>query len=380
MFPQQLLYGLVPGDMGHPAGGTDFNDCNSMFARAVVEGLFGYRPDYTQNLVTVAPQLPSDWDHASIKTPDVSISYRVNGPSTVCQITLARACALEAQIPVSAKGVRAVTVDGRPVKWEIAPGFGRSLVKVRLPTTATATVEVTSQDPLKTFPASVLSNNTGDNVKLQAEGGSIVEFHDPQGVLENAKVQDGEISGTITSNAGDHVVFGLAAVGDTRQWRMFKIHVTDVKAEQARTAKTEVPVPAGARWTTVPLDPVLNGDIRTIYQQNYVSPRPDTCSLRLSTDGYSSWQMSGGGQHKVPEINFDNLPAVTDPQGRIVTADRACPSPGPPEERTSRLPPPGTTGRNKFRSPSIKRETPRGSCCAGRPTRWRSASPTPNCA
>ena len=46
MFPQQMLFGGVPGDMGHPAGGTDFNDCNSMFARAVVEGLFGYRPDY----------------------------------------------------------------------------------------------------------------------------------------------------------------------------------------------------------------------------------------------------------------------------------------------------------------------------------------------
>ena len=78
MFPQQLLYGLVPGDMGHPAGGTDFNDCNSMFARTVVEGMFGYRPDYTRGLVTVAPQFPSDWDHASIHTPDMSVAYRTS--------------------------------------------------------------------------------------------------------------------------------------------------------------------------------------------------------------------------------------------------------------------------------------------------------------
>jgi hypothetical protein len=28
-FPQQLLFGNVPGDLGHPAGATDFNDCVS---------------------------------------------------------------------------------------------------------------------------------------------------------------------------------------------------------------------------------------------------------------------------------------------------------------------------------------------------------------
>ena len=52
----------------------------------------------------------------------------------------------------------------------------------------------------------------------------------------------------------------------------------------------------------------FNGDIRTIYQQKYLSPRPNTCSLRLATDGYSSWQMRRGPA-AAPEIDLDNVAA-----------------------------------------------------------------------
>ena len=141
-FPQQALFGPVPGDMGHPAGGTDFNDCNSLFARAVVEGLFGYRPDYTNSIVRIAPQFPTGWTHASIVTPDVSISYNGGEKRATYGIKLSRPCAMELQLPVSTTGVEAVSVDGKAVKWELVPGFGRSLVKVDLSSAASANVEV----------------------------------------------------------------------------------------------------------------------------------------------------------------------------------------------------------------------------------------------
>jgi len=148
-FPQQMLFGKVPGDMGHPAGGTDFNDCNSLFARAVVEGLFGYIPDYPNKVVKIAPQFPGDWDHANINTPDVTMNYKRSGGNLEFNVTLAHAGALEVQIPVSTKAVQSVTVDGKPAKWELAPGFDRSLIKLALPATASANIEVTCQDALK---------------------------------------------------------------------------------------------------------------------------------------------------------------------------------------------------------------------------------------
>ena len=317
-FPQQMLYGKVPGDLGHPAGGTDFNDCNSMFARAVVEGLFGYRPNYPKGIVKVAPQFPSAWDHAAIQTPDVSLKYSRSGTRLSCHITLARACALEVQLPVSTRGVQAVWVDGQPAAWELAAGFGHSLVKVVLPATTSAKVEVASQDALTNYPAIPVSGLCGEPITLPAENGPIVEFHDPQGVLQQPRLEHGRLTGVLTTNAGHHLVFGLAQVGNTRQWRLFKVQVTDVKAEAALAAKTQVQVPQQPQWKEIDMRPVFNGDVRAIYQQQYLSPRPNTCSLRLATDGYSTWQMAIGGVSKAPPVDLVNVPALTEDKGHLV--------------------------------------------------------------
>ena len=71
--------GTVPGGFSHIGAGTDFADCKDMFARAVVEGLFGYDPDYPNGLVRMRPAFPSAWPKASIKTPDYTFDYRQDG-------------------------------------------------------------------------------------------------------------------------------------------------------------------------------------------------------------------------------------------------------------------------------------------------------------
>ena len=316
--------------MGHPAGGTDFNDCNSMFARTVVEGLFGYTPDYPNGIVKIAPQFPSDWNQASIKTPDMSIAYKVNATESSCDITLAQSCAMNVEMPVSTTGVASVTLNGAAAKWQLVPGFGRSIVQVNVPSSGEAHVVVTTRDDLKTFPAVYLSGNVGDAVMLQAQRGQIVEFHDPQNVLRNARIVAGNVAANLGTNVGDHEVFARVQMGDARQWRIFKIHVTDVKAEAEMAAKTNVDMPAGAKFHSVDIKPLFNGDVRAIYQQQYLSPRPNTCSLRLATDGYSTWQMSGGPELRTPAIGLDNVQSLFDGHGTI-TAGKGVPFPVPAE-------------------------------------------------
>ena len=317
-FPQQLLFGPVPGDLGYPAGGTDFNDCASMFARTIVEGLFGYVPDYPDGIVKIAPQFPSDWDHASIKTPDMTMAWRRNGAVTKCAVTLARACGMEIQLPVATTGVQAVTVDGKGANWELMPGFGRSVVKISLPSANSAVVEVTCRDSLKINPPIQISENTGETASLDVENARIVDFHDPQGAIKNAKLGNGVINGDFSDNAGDHLVLALIQVGDATQWQLFKIHLTNVEAGRALAAKTELNVPGNARWDKVPIEAAFNGDVRTIYRQKYVSPRPNTCSLRLATDGYSTWQMVLNKRNKAPEIDLANLASLTDAKGNLL--------------------------------------------------------------
>lgn len=48
----------MPGGFSQIGAGADFADCKDMFARAVVEGLFGFHPDYPNGVVSIWPCCP----------------------------------------------------------------------------------------------------------------------------------------------------------------------------------------------------------------------------------------------------------------------------------------------------------------------------------
>jgi hypothetical protein len=296
-FPLMAFYGPVPGDLGYPNGGTDFNDCASMFCRTVVEGLFGYRPDYPNEVVTIAPQLPSDWEHASIKTPDVSLDIcRTN-----YRIELTQPAALDLRLPVRAKKLVAVTVNGTLTKWELLPGFGCSVARIAVPKTKSVIVELTCEQPMPQYNAMALEAVVGEKLDLSPTDARIIQ------------------PAVSPTNAGYHLAEALVQVGDAPQRRVFKIKVSDPQADAAQAARVFEKAPTDARWACVDLSKQFNGDIRTIFQQQYLSPRPATCSLRLATDGYSTWQMMLDSKHKVPDIDLAGVTALLDPAQRLRT-------------------------------------------------------------
>jgi len=318
-FPQQMFFGAVPGDLGHPAGATDFNDCFSMFCRAVVEGLFGYSPDLPNNIVRVTPQFPAEWDHASIRTPDFSLKFQRTGNSASYRVELAGALPIDVSLPVRAGKIAGVTLNGQPVKWETRAGFGESVVVVRVPAARSASIEAIWRDPLPVAPAVAIEGDSGDAVTLAAEGAVITAFEDPQGVLAGAKIAGGKIGATLTRNAGHHLVLATVRTGETEQRRLFKIKVTDAASDAALAAKTNPAIPQGAVWNCVDMGKSFNGDIRTIFQQQYLSPRPNTCSLRLAVDGYLMWQSVLDAKAKPPEIDLAGVRKLLGSGGRIAT-------------------------------------------------------------
>jgi hypothetical protein len=297
-FPLLMFYGPVPGDLGHPAGATDFNDNASMFCRTVVEGLFGYRPDYPNGVVTIAPQFPSAWDHASIRTPDVSLEFS----GSKYRVTLSKPAALELRLPVRAKRVTAITVNGQPAKWELLPGYGCSEARIQVPSTTSVTVELTVAEPVPQYSAVSLETKVGEALTLPVQEGKLIR---------NSALPPG--------TAGNHLVEALVQVGDVQQKRLFKIKISDPQAEAARAAKVLTNVPPHARWDCLNLGERFNTDVRTIFQQQYLSPRPQTCSLRLAIDGYSTWQMMLDPKHKTPAIDFSKTSRMLDSQGRLLT-------------------------------------------------------------
>ena len=317
-FLESAYAGPVPGNLGEAVGGVDFNDCSSMFCRALVEGLFGYEPDYPRGTVTLRPQFPAQWDHASIRTPDFALNFTRGRENLRCVVELTQAAALEARLPVAARRVRQVAVNGKSVKWEVLPGLGASIVCVRVPHTRRVDISVSFAEPEPALGAQVADLGAGQRVEWTALQGQLMRFEDPQGVLTNTVIRAGKLTGTVTGNAGHHLVFGLAQNGKLEQWQTFKVTVTDQEADAARAAKRARDIPAGARWDCLDISKAFNGDVRAIYEQQYLSPRPQTVSARIGSDGYAPWTFYAWGYQR-PVIKLDNIPKLLGDAGKIRT-------------------------------------------------------------
>jgi len=95
-----------PGGLSHPNCGIDFNDITTMFVRSVVEGLFGYRPDYPNAKVVFAPSFPAEWNHASIAAPDFSIAFKQHGNKDEYHFMLTQKAGMVLRLPIRADIVK----------------------------------------------------------------------------------------------------------------------------------------------------------------------------------------------------------------------------------------------------------------------------------
>jgi hypothetical protein len=77
---------------------------------------------------------------------------------------------------------------------------------------------------------------------------------------------------------------------------------------------------SNAAWETIDIKKYLNGDIRTIFKQEYLSPRPNTVSARIGSDGYASWTFAYWNLHP-PEITLENIPDLKKSEGQIQTPE-----------------------------------------------------------
>jgi hypothetical protein len=251
----------APGGLSQPNCGIDFNDITTMFARAVVEGLFGYRPDYPNRIVHISPAFPSAWDHASIRTPDFALAYRQDGVRDVYHVSLTRPAAVRFRVPVRAEKVKRVTLNGQAAKWKIEPWAGCGMLSVDAPADGKPELAVE------------LEGRTGQLPSLTAER------------------EDGE--------PGHHLVL------KTVEGAVPRYQVTEVYVPERPETRVLREAPAGAKWKSIDVSGVLNADVRSIFKQDYRSPRPNTVSMRVGFDGWSAWTFPYW-HIKLPDIELEN--------------------------------------------------------------------------
>jgi hypothetical protein len=312
---------LSPGNLGGVQGGIDFGDCVHTFARTLVSGLFGYHPDYPNGKVTISPQFPSDWNNASIELPDVKIAFKRQGDKINYTFELTHAANLELHLPVQCESLKAVTFNGKTVTWKLLPGVGCSILNIQLPRCEKGDIAIETAQPLPYYPPVTVEGNIGAEIQLKAKGGSIVKFEDPQSVLNHTKIENGVLKANLKNNKGFHTVFAEVMNGKAPQLRVFRIRVNDPEGDIRKEERFVNKIPVKARWENVDIRQQLNADIRTIYQQQYLSPRPNTVSVRLGSDGYSPWTFPHW-KSKPPVIALNQVGNFLNDKNQMITSQK----------------------------------------------------------
>lgn len=348
--------------------GTDFNDIVHPAARCFVEGLFGLRPNLPQRTITVAPQLPSSWDSATVITPALSVNasgFRQRGNGTEQGVTTVAVavrplmpcvgCDLIVHLPLRAAELISVTVNGAAASnYTIEASWGQAIVIVQTTVVGPAAgvpviVSLRYGSAIGYGGAQSLHAIAGAAVSLDLgeHGGtswSIVSVDDPQGALASYQLKGGVVSAVIAVNrsgfslvcvnarllagaassgtAGTQLRDGSNASSFPVQRRLFKLNVTDPVAEAKRRAQTSVSLREASEavaWSTLDLSGEFNGNLSDIFypRGGYREPRPKTCSARIGTDGWSAWTFTYGQGSKPPRPSFDknSTGIITTPQG-----------------------------------------------------------------
>jgi hypothetical protein len=124
-----MYLGMCPGDVGtmdyldvyRREAQRDFADGGGVLSRAIVEGLFGVKPDALAGELRVAPGFPATWDHASLHHPNVNFAFHRQGmvDTYLVEPKFGRPQKLRLQVPARRDHVAGVTVDGRAAIWRV---------------------------------------------------------------------------------------------------------------------------------------------------------------------------------------------------------------------------------------------------------------------
>ena len=228
-----MYLGLCPGNLGamtsfDAARGEsqrDFGDAIGINSRALIEGLFGVKPDALSGELKITPGFPEDWNFAKISHPDFNFDFsrRDNSETFVIEPKFPIPMGLILNIPVSRGKIKSVTVNAVPTHWEPVEGlFGLPRIGIQGP-------------PAEKW-----------EVRIEWAGNTPATEKTPD------LVQDAERT---NSSAFD--------------W----------------SAK----FPTDVKFDTINLAPFFNDQVTQIFKNEYRSPRSPFCSLATPKQGIGGW-------------------------------------------------------------------------------------------
>jgi hypothetical protein len=206
----------------------DFGDEIGMASRALVEGLFGIRPNLLDGTVTINPGFPEEWDHASISIPDIQFSYKRSGDIVNYIIKPSFAKPVKIRFiakPLSDRVVN-VIVNGKPVEFkqeENSIGYPAIAFTTETGPDFEISIEYAGKKLSKVSANEFYA--LGDILSVNAPQSAILDLFDPQGVLKNPSKTLKNTKGTVNGALGHRTFFVKVKQNEMVWWEPVNIEI-----------------------------------------------------------------------------------------------------------------------------------------------------------
>ncbi len=224
-----MFLGLCPGNAGmctwfdanRRESQRDFADGIGMTARALVEGLFGVRPDALAGEVRIRPGFPADWERASLRHRDFNFAFRRAGlaETFTLQTAFAKPMALRLQVAALRDGIASVTVNGAPAQWralEDAVGWPRVEIESAAAPRQEVVIVWKGEEPARAEVPAIASKNGA--IRAQFGTARLREVADPQGALGQLTTETNGFRAVAAGRAGHRTAFAQVQQGGMIWW------------------------------------------------------------------------------------------------------------------------------------------------------------------
>ena len=206
----------------------DFADPVGVAARAVIEGLFGIRPDLINNTLIVCPGWPLEWDHAALETPDVKLHFRQHGAENHYRIESFFPGKVRLKLLLKAKSdqLKSVLINGKKTDWDLVEqSVERPLVELDIPEGNQFDITVEwAGNPLE-MPVLQPFFARGENFSKRMKDADVLDIYDPQGVLRSARQEGKKIDAFLTGETGWRTFFARLRQGQMTWWQPFSFEL-----------------------------------------------------------------------------------------------------------------------------------------------------------
>ncbi len=274
-----IFNGPTPGGLpchayvdGRQRANDEFADAMSMWARAVIEGLFGIAPRRADRCVRLSPQFPAAWPAARIRTPHFAYSWeRQDGAERICW-EAPEPTSVRLRLPVRAAAVHGVECEGRATAYRVTPGVGVSWVRVSTAPAARGSIQVRyTPAPVAMPPATVVAPDAEVRLDLAAYGAR--HYLNPQGVLGDIQLDGSVLRARATRTPGPGLVFLLAGTPPCPVWLPWRLEVVPPPS----APRIWRPPPAAGdrrRWVLIDLRGAFNAALTEVPARVLAAAQP----------------------------------------------------------------------------------------------------------